>query len=87
MPVKKNLKIGKKKEAKRKNEKVKAKGRPAKKEVVIEEPPAKKVDINTKMYHNLFKFLEDKVSVECFIDLHDHCFGIANCECECHTQK
>ncbi|MEM2760434.1 MAG: hypothetical protein QXU32_10380 [Nitrososphaerales archaeon] len=62
------------------------KEKPAKKEVIVEKP-AKRVDIDTEMYKNLFKFLDEKVSVECFIDLHDQCFGKSRCECECHTKK
>jgi hypothetical protein len=69
-----------------KKAKGKKKEKPAKKVIVVEEP-AKRVDIDTTMYHNLFKFLDEKVSVECFIGLHDHCFGQAVCECECHANK
>lgn len=54
---------------------------------VKEEPePAPRVDINTKIYRDLFKFLEEKVSVECFIDMHDRCYGKADCQCECHKK-
>lgn len=69
-----------------KKAKGKKKEKVVKKEIVVEQP-AKKVDIDTEMYHNLFKFLDDQVSVECFIGLHDHCFGQAVCECECHANK
>jgi len=77
-------------------EKVKAKTtkvKPTKKEKVKEkereivEKPAKKVDIDTVMYRDLFKFLDEKVSVECFIDLHEQCYGKADCECRCHSKK
>lgn len=56
-----------------------------KKEVVVEKP-AKRVDIDTEMYRDLFKFLDEKVSVECFIDLHEQCYGNPDCECECHVK-
>ena len=58
----------------------------------IKEKPKKeaeyvsKVDINTQVYRDLFKFLEEKVSLECFIDLHDQCFGKTNCQWECHKK-
>jgi hypothetical protein len=48
--------------------------------------PARRVDINTTIYRDLFKFLEEKVSVECFIDMHDRCFGKTDCQCECHKK-
>lgn len=51
-----------------------------------EPEPVSRVDINTQVYRDLFKFLEEKVSLECFIDLHDQCFGKANCQCECHKK-
>jgi hypothetical protein len=51
-----------------------------------EPEPVSRVDINTQVYRDLFKFLEEKVSLECFIDLHDHCFGKSNCQCECHKK-
>ena len=51
-----------------------------------EPEPVSKVDINTQVYRDLFKFLEEKVSLECFIDLHDQCFGKTNCQCECHKK-
>ncbi|MEE8132383.1 MAG: hypothetical protein V3T40_02285 [Nitrososphaerales archaeon] len=56
------------------------------KEIVVEKE-VKKIDINTEMYRDLFKFLDEKVSVECFIDLHGQCYGKIDCECECHTKK
>lgn len=43
-------------------------------------------DINTKIYRDLFKFLDEKVSVECFIDLHNQCYGKTGCQCECHKK-
>jgi hypothetical protein len=54
---------------------------------VVEEKPAKRVDIDVEMYRDLFKFLDEKVSVECFIDLHNQCYGNKNCECQCHSKK
>jgi hypothetical protein len=74
-----------------------AKGRKGKKVVVKkekkkdpEEKPkeirTKKTDIDVQMYRDLFKFLEEKVSVECFIDMHDQCYGKTNCQCECHKK-
>ena len=94
MPAKKIVKKEKKEEKKEKKEQKKektkvkvGKGKQTKKEVIVPEEPSKKVDIDTNLYHNLFKFLEDKVSVECFIGLHVQCFGRAGCECECHSKK
>lgn len=91
MPAKKTVKKEKKiekKEQKKEKTKVKVgKGKDIKKEVIVPEKPPKKVDIDTILYHNLFKFLEDKVSVECFIGLHEQCFGRTGCECECHSKK
>ncbi len=90
MPAKKTVKKEKKEEKKEKKEKTKVKVgkvKEIKKEVIVPEEPSKKVDIDTNLYHNLFKFLEDKVSVECFIGLHKQCFGRAGCECECHSKK
>ena len=90
MPAKKTVKKEKKEEKKEKKEKTKVKVgkvKEIKKEVIVQEEPSKKVDIDTNLYHNLFKFLEDKVSVECFIGLHKQCFGRAGCECECHSKK
>jgi len=52
----------------------------------IKEKPARIVDIDMQIYRDLFKFLEEKVSVECFVDLHEQCFGKASCECECHKK-
>jgi len=55
--------------------------------VEMKEPePAPRVDINTKIYRDLFKFLDEKVSVECFIDMHDRCYGKADCQCACHKK-
>ncbi|MFY3739762.1 MAG: hypothetical protein HMLIMOIP_000181 [Candidatus Nitrosomirales archaeon] len=51
-----------------------------------EPEPVSRVDINTQVYRDLFKFLEEKVSLECFIDLHDQCFGKTDCQCECHKK-
>jgi len=51
-----------------------------------EPEPVSRVDINTEVYRDLFKFLEEKVSLECFIDLHDQCFGKTDCQCECHKK-
>ncbi len=51
-----------------------------------EPEPAPSKDINTMIYRDLFKFLEEKVSVECFIDMHDQCYGKTNCQCECHKK-
>lgn len=91
MPAKKTVKKEKKEQKKeKKEEKTKVnvgKGKETKKEVIVPEKPPKKVDIDTTLYHNLFKFLEEKVSVECFIGLHAQCFGRAGCECECHSKK
>ncbi|MBI5133673.1 MAG: hypothetical protein HZA83_03075 [Thaumarchaeota archaeon] len=94
MPAKKTVKKEKKEEKKEKKEQKKEKTKvkvgkvkEIKKEVTVPEEPSKKVDIDTTLYHNLFKFLEDKVSVECFIGLHKQCFGRAGCECECHTKR
>lgn len=76
---------------KKTSKKVKKKAKPAtrkqEKKEVVEEKPQKKVDIDVNMYRDLFKFLDEKVSVECFIDLHDQCFGRTDCECECHSRK
>lgn len=63
----------------KKERKVKAKKAPA-------EPRARR-DINAKIYRDLFKFLEGKVSTECFINIHDQCYGKADCECECHPKQ
>ena len=90
MPAKKTVKKEKKEEKEQKKEKTKVKVgkvKEIKKEVIAPEEPSKKVDIDTNLYRNLFKFLEDKVSVECFIGLHEQCFGRAGCECECHSKK
>jgi len=65
------------KKAKAKEKKVKAQKEPE---------PASRTDINTKMYRDLFKFLEEKVSMECFIDMHDQCYGKTDCQCECHKK-
>lgn len=92
--VKKTVK--KKMEKVKEKEKVKTKTgkvKPAKKEKEKEkekeivEKPTKKVDIDTVMYRDLFKFLDEKVTVECFIDLHEQCYGKADCECQCHAKK
>jgi hypothetical protein len=66
----------------------KTKSEPKKeKEKPKKEPePVSRVDINTQVYRDLFKFLEERVSLECFIDLHDQCFGKTNCQCECHKK-
>ncbi len=65
----------------------KTKQEPKKEKVKPKEPePVSRVDINTQVYRDLFKFLEEKVSLECFIDLHDQCFGKTNCQCECHKK-
>ncbi len=71
----------------KKVKKVKVK-KEVKKEVkkMPEPEPTPKVDINTEIYRDLFKFLEEKVSLECFIDMHGQCFGKANCQCECHKK-
>jgi hypothetical protein len=95
MPAKKTVKKGKVKEKKReRREEEKPTVKPKqvkevkkKEEVIVPEKPHKKVDIDTTLYRNLFKFLEDKVSVECFIGLHEQCFGRTGCQCECHTKK
>lgn len=74
---------------KKTSKKVKKKAKPAarkQEKVVVEEKPQKKVDIDVNMYMDLFKFLDEKVSVECFIDLHEQCFGRADCECACHSK-
>ncbi len=65
------------------------KAKRVKKQEVKKEPepePAPSKDINTEIYRDLFKFLEEKVSVECFIDMHDQCYGKTNCQCECHKK-
>ncbi|MFQ5940505.1 MAG: hypothetical protein ACE5KA_02245 [Nitrososphaerales archaeon] len=80
-------KTGKREKPMIKAKKKVAKAKPAKKQEIVEEKPTKRVDIDTELYRDLFKFLEEKVSVECFIDLHDHCYGKADCECTCHTNK
>lgn len=67
----------KKSNVKEKKAKIKAKKEPE---------PAPRVDINTKIYRDLFKFLEEKVSMECFIDMHDQCYGKTDCQCECHKK-
>jgi len=72
------------KKAKAKEKKVNAKGKKVKAQK--EPEPASRTDINTKMYRDLFKFLEEKVSLECFIDLHDQCYGKTDCQCECHKK-
>ncbi len=67
----------------------KAKKVKPKKEVkneVKEPEPASRIDINTKIYRDLFKFLEEKVSLECFIDMHGQCYGKTDCQCECHKK-
>ena len=77
------------KKAKKINVKAKkTKSEPKKeKEKPKKEPePVSRVDINTQVYRDLFKFLEEKVSLECFIDLHDKCFGKTDCQCECHKK-
>lgn len=56
------------------------------KEVFVEKP-ANRVDIDLDIYRGLFKYLEEKLSVECFIDLHGQCYGRPDCGCECHTKK
>jgi hypothetical protein len=48
------------------------------------EPPRPKRELNTMIYRDLFKFLEGKVSTECFVNIHDQCYGNVDCECECH---
>ena len=94
MPAKKIVKKEKKEEKKEKKEQKKEKTKvkvgkvkEIKNEVIVPEEPPKEVDIDTILYHNLFKFLDDKVSLECFIGLHEQCFGRAGCECECHSKK
>lgn len=90
MPAKKTVEKEKEKKEKKEQKKEKTKVgkvKETKKEIIVPEKPPKKVDIDTNLYHNLFKFLEDKVSVECFIGLHKQCFGRAGCECECHTKR
>jgi len=58
----------------------------AKAEVKKEPEPVLTKDVNTKIYRDLFKFLDEKVSVECFIDLHNQCYGKTDCQCECHKK-
>ncbi len=41
-------------------------------------------ELNTKIYKDFLKFLEGRVSTECFVDIHDQCYGNVDCECECH---
>jgi DNA-nicking Smr family endonuclease len=86
--VKKTVKKKMEKEkVKTKTTKVKPAKKEKEKEREIVEKPVKKVDIDTVMYRDLFKFLDEKVSVECFIDLHEQCYGKADCECQCHAKK
>jgi len=68
---------------KEKRAKVKTKKEVEKK---FEPEPAPRKDINTKIYRDLFKFLDEKVSLECFIDMHDQCYGKTDCQCECHKK-
>ena len=84
-------KKAKKSNVKPKKEKLKPKKITEKAKETTEKPkkepePVSRVDINTQVYRDLFKFLEEKVSLECFIDLHDQCFGKTNCQCECHKK-
>ena len=72
------------KESKRKEKK--AKSKPEKMRITAEPEPLSRTDINTKIYRDLFKFLEERVSIECFVDLHDQCYGKINCQCECHKK-
>ena len=80
------------KEKKPKKSKVKekkTKSKPEKIKIAPKEPepePLSRTDINTKIYRDLFKFLEERVSIECFVDLHDQCYGKINCQCECHKK-
>ncbi|MGH9878176.1 MAG: hypothetical protein ACRD38_01240 [Nitrososphaerales archaeon] len=69
-----------------KAKKIKSEPKKEKEKPKKEPEPVSRVDINTQVYRDLFKFQEEKVSLECFIDLHDHCFGKANCQCECHKK-
>jgi len=78
--------IIKPKKAKPERKKVKEKAKETKEKPKKEPEPVSRTDINTEVYRDLFKFLEEKVSLECFIDLHDHCFGKTNCQCECHKK-
>jgi len=85
MPKKAKKDIVKEKKVKEKKSSVKEKSKM--KEMEQKEPePVSRVDINTKIYRDLFKFLEEKVSMECFIDLHEQCYGRINCQCECHKK-
>jgi len=84
--VKKKMEVEKEK-VKTKTTKMKPAKKEKEKEKEIVEKPVKKVDIDTVMYRDLFKFLDEKVSVECFIDLHEQCYGKADCECRCHSKK
>ncbi len=83
----KKTKTNRVKEKKVKEKKSRVKENSKMKQVEEKEPaPVARVDINTKIYRDLFKFLEEKVSMECFIDLHEQCYGRINCQCECHKK-
>jgi hypothetical protein len=85
MPKKEKKDLVKEKKLKEKRNSAKEKS----KMKVMEEKksePVSRVDINTKIYRDLFKFLDEKVSMECFIDLHEQCYGKTNCQCECHKK-
>jgi len=78
--------IVKPKKEKPEPKKIKEKAKEIKEKPKKEPEPVSRVDINTQVYRDLFKFLEEKVSLECFIDLHDQCFGKTDCQCECHKK-
>jgi hypothetical protein len=44
------------------------------------------VDLDPNHYRDGLKFLEDKVSLECFIDLHSDCQLNGACQCGCHER-
>lgn len=90
MPKKTNVQK-KKKETKPKKEKAK----PAVKEKATVKEKAEPVrevrrraavDIDISIYGQPIKFLEEKISTECFLGVHDQCFGQKDCECECHKK-
>lgn len=45
-----------------------------------------KVDMDTRIYGDSFRFLEERISTECFLGIHEQCFGKLDCECKCHRR-
>lgn len=48
--------------------------------------PAANTNSPLSIYRDSFKFLEDRVSLECFINLHHDCSINGACECGCHQR-